>query len=161
MMYENELALNAFAMGYLKKLVADIPDERMAEQPHGIVNHPAWTLGHLAISYDYVAKCLGLPLELLRWHPKHAPGTTPDPDRTKYPSKVEFIEKLEHNAARVIPAVRTADPAKLTGPQPVEFLQPHVQTISHLVSHLLTTHIMTHAGQLSAWRRAAGMKGIT
>ena len=70
MPYETELALNAFGSAYLAKLVAATPDERLAEQPAPGMNHMAWTLGHLAVAYDYVAKCLGQPLVLLRWHPK-------------------------------------------------------------------------------------------
>ncbi|MFO0937389.1 MAG: DinB family protein [Gemmataceae bacterium] len=157
-MYDNERAIHAFALDYLRSLIADIPDERMAEQPIAGLNHPAWTLGHLAIAYDYVGKCLGLPLELLRWHPLYAPGTIPVPDRSRYPSKQELMAKLEANAARVMPFVESADPAKLTGPQPVEFLKPHIKTVSELLSHLLTSHIANHIGQLSAWRRVAGIK---
>ena len=159
-MYDNELAINSLAMDYLRKLVAEIPDERMAEQPFPGMNHPAWTLGHLAVAYDYAGKCMGLPVELLRWHPKYAPGTTPDPDRSKYPPKAELLGKLEANAARIVAAVRTADPATMTGPQPVEFLRPQIETVGQLLSHLLTSHIAVHLGQLTVWRRMLGMKGV-
>jgi hypothetical protein len=160
MPYETELALNGFGTHYLAKLVAQTPDERLAEQPAPGMNHMAWTLGHLAVAYDYVAKCLGQPLTLLRWHPTYAPGTKPVPDRTAYPPKDELTAKLEENRQRILPFVRAADRSLLQGPQPVEFLKPHVETIDHLVAHLLTTHVLNHVGQLSAWRRAAGMTGV-
>jgi hypothetical protein len=33
-------------LGFARKLVGDLPTIR--GQPHGVVNHPAWSLGHLA-----------------------------------------------------------------------------------------------------------------
>ena len=33
---------------FAKGLVADLTAEQMCQQPHGVVNHPAWSLGHLA-----------------------------------------------------------------------------------------------------------------
>ena len=45
---------------HLEKLVQDLTDEQMVQQPHGVVNHPAWTLGHLASDSDIMAKMLGL-----------------------------------------------------------------------------------------------------
>jgi hypothetical protein len=47
---ESELKVNLFLMQYCRMLVEDIADERMAEQPIAGVNHPAWVLGHLALS---------------------------------------------------------------------------------------------------------------
>ncbi len=34
-------------LDYLRRLIADVPDERLTEQPAGAVNHPAWVIGHL------------------------------------------------------------------------------------------------------------------
>lgn len=159
-MYERELKCHAFMFDYLRRLAADLPDDRLADQPHPGMNHPAWILGHLAIAYDYVGQCVGLPLQLKRWHPLFSPGTSPVPERGKYPSKAELLEKLEANAARVLPAVPNADPTRLAGPQPVEILKPHIMTVGELLTHLLTSHIGTHVGQLSVWRRVIGMPGV-
>ena len=53
--------LNVYAMN-LKRLgmhVQDLSDEQMVEQPSGVINHPAWTLGHLAATADNLAKTFG------------------------------------------------------------------------------------------------------
>ena len=47
-MLDNAIQVNLFLMHYCQMLVGDIADERMAEQPHAGVNHPAWVVGHLA-----------------------------------------------------------------------------------------------------------------
>ncbi|MEI6256159.1 MAG: hypothetical protein WCQ77_05885 [Planctomycetota bacterium] len=35
-------------LGYAKRLVADIPDDKMAFQPASGMNHAAWVLGQLS-----------------------------------------------------------------------------------------------------------------
>ena len=51
-MLDSELKINRFLVEYVRKLVGDVPDERMAEQPLPGVNHPAWILGYLVWSTD-------------------------------------------------------------------------------------------------------------
>src|SRR4051812_35091605 len=58
-MLDSELKVNQFLMQYCRTLVADVADERMAEQPLPGVNHPAWILGHLAFSADRARWLLG------------------------------------------------------------------------------------------------------
>jgi len=47
-MLDSAIQVNLFLIGFCRRLLADIPDERLAEQPVADVNHPAWVLGHLA-----------------------------------------------------------------------------------------------------------------
>ena len=63
----SKLVLNQFAFHrqYLSMLVDDIPDDQLTAQPGGIVNHPAWQLGHLAFVSDRFATMLG-QLHLIR-----------------------------------------------------------------------------------------------
>jgi hypothetical protein len=51
-MLDTEIKINLFLTQYCGMLMADIADERMAEEPLPGVNHPAWILGHLAVSAD-------------------------------------------------------------------------------------------------------------
>jgi hypothetical protein len=41
----NSLALN---LDFLRRMVADLDDNQMVGQVGGVVNHPAWTLGHVS-----------------------------------------------------------------------------------------------------------------
>ena len=34
----------------------------MVGQPNGVINHPAWSLGHLTVSADHLGTFLGLEL---------------------------------------------------------------------------------------------------
>ena len=57
--------LYGFNLGRAETLVKDLSTEQMAAQPGGVINHPAWSLGHLVISADHLGQLLGLhPVEL-------------------------------------------------------------------------------------------------
>lgn len=159
---ETACRLNRFMMHYLTRLVQDVPDERLAEQPTPGVNNPAWLLGHLAVVPDY-----GLPLigggKLCPddWHRTFAPGTTPQSERTLYPSKADLLAAIERGYQALCEHSLQATPEQLAAPQPVAFLQTWMPTVNDILMHLLTTHFATHLGQLSAWRRQAGFTSVS
>ena len=53
-------------LGYAKRLVADVPEVRMACQPAAHMNHAAWVLGHLACTADMLGAMLGMQLSAWR-----------------------------------------------------------------------------------------------
>ena len=61
MMMQPVLHSFGYALDYLRELVADVsPADRVA-QPGGIVNHPAWVIGHLTHSCELLCGVIGLP----------------------------------------------------------------------------------------------------
>ncbi len=162
-MFERECTLYAFTMGYARLLSEDIDDARFAEQPAPGLNHPAWVLGHLAICTDYAAGLLGLPAACPKpWAQLFGPGSTPRPDRSIYPAKVDLLNVLEKGHERVTKAARNADPESIAQPHTLEiaFLKGPLPTVGDLLAHLMTTHEAAHLGQLSTWRRILGMPGV-
>lgn len=161
-MFDRERRLYADQYGYARHLVADIPDEELAEQPVPGINHPAWTLGHLVIAADYGLAVLGKPtLAPEGWGPLFNPGTVPDPNRATYPSKAELMGAYEAGHAAFAAAAAELDDARAAAPNPVASLKQRFPTLGDLVAYLLTTHEATHTGQLSAWRRTMGKQGVT
>ena len=113
--------LNVYAMN-LKRLgmhVQDLSAEQMVEQPSGVINHPAWTLGHLAATADNVAKTLGqestFPEE---WRAACSTGGTPSGDAADFPSKEQLLEQLGAQHERVAAALAAADAELLDQPHP-------------------------------------------
>src|SRR3954469_12960589 len=110
-MLDTALKVNAFLGEYCRMLVADIPDERMAEQPIAGVNHPAWILGHLAIaSYRVVTILGGNPDVPPGWMEKFGPGSKPTASRADYPPKDELLRTAEQSFERVRRAIAEATP---------------------------------------------------
>lgn len=145
-------------LGYARRLVADVSADQMCEQPHGLVNHPAWSLGHLAVAADHVGQMLGLSSDLpAGWEDTWKAGGTPSPNKGLYPGKDELLRVMEQQHARVAQALSTADPAALAQPYPVEKLRDYFPTVGDFAIFLMTAHEMDHLGQIAAWRRAMGL----
>lgn len=144
-----------------KQLLADVPDERWAEQPHGLPNHPAWTVAHLCTGLGLLIHLLGgESLTPADWPDRYGPGTQPTADLAAYPPREELLSVLERSHARVaellpgVPEERFADPP----PEPLRAFAP---TLGHIVTYLLLCHGPTHNGQLTAWGRVSGYQAIT
>ena len=56
--------LYGFNLGFAERLVKDLSTEQMAAQRGGVINHPAWSLGHLVVSADRLGQLLGLQSNL-------------------------------------------------------------------------------------------------
>jgi hypothetical protein len=143
---------------FAKRLVGDLTDDQMCAQPHGVVNHPAWSLGHLAVAADSLGKVLGLNPDLpAGWADTFKTGGTPSPDKSLFPGKDEILGVLERQHARLAQALTDADPMALVQPHPNEKSRAHFPTVGDYAIFLMTAHEMDHLGQIAAWRRAMGL----
>ena len=58
-MLQHVIFVYGFNLNVARRLVRDLTAEQMCQQPHGVVNHPAWSLGHLAAASVGLLKALG------------------------------------------------------------------------------------------------------
>lgn len=145
-----------FNLGMAERLVADLAPAQMVLQPSGVVNHPAWTLGHLVMSANGLAGLLGLPSQAPEgWDRIFATGGIPSGDAADYPAREELLAALAAQHERNTAAVLQADPAWFAKPHPDERLRKYFPTVGDVVTFLMTSHETSHLGQISAWRRAA------
>ena len=157
-MREHLLFTYKFNLGHLESLVQDLTDQQMVQQPHGVVNHPAWTISHLASSANFVAKALGLESTFpATWEEAPKPGSVPSGDVSQYPSKADLLTELTAQHERVAEAVANADPAVFANEYPDEAVRKYFPTIGDMVNYMLGAHEGTHIGQVAAWRRAMGL----
>ena len=145
-------------LGFAKRLVGDLSEDQMCAQPHGVVNHPAWSLGHLAVAADHLGKLLGLSSDLpAGWEDTFKTGGTPSPDKRVFPGKDELLRVIAQQHARIAQGLADADPAALARPHPHEKSRAHFPTVGDFAIFLMTAHEMDHLGQIAAWRRAMGL----
>ena len=158
-MMQHVVFLYGFNLKFAKGLVADLTAEQMCQQPHGLVNHPAWSLGHLAASKVGLLRILGHEASLpVGWGEAWAgAGGIPGSDPSGFPSKDELVSTFESLHDRVTTAVKAADAATLATPHPIEGARKYFPTLGDHVVFLMTSHEMAHLGQLAAWRRAMGL----
>ena len=141
-----------------EQLVADVAEDQMAVQPSGLVNHPAWTLGHLASTSNSLGGMLGLPSTFPEaWRDSFRMGGIPSADAADYPSKAELVAQLRAQHERVAQAASAAGAEQLGQPPANPRLRERFPTVGDFMAALMTNHEAGHIGQLAAWRRAMGL----
>ena len=144
-----------------ERLVDDLTGDQMVAQPSGVINHPAWTLGHLGATSDALAGMLGLPSTFPgAWREACRMGSIPSGDAADYPAKRELLAQLRAQHERVAEAVAAVDAERLQQPTPPR-LRERFPTIGDFAAALMTMHEGHHLGQLAAWRRALGLGAAT
>ena len=155
--------LNSYGLtlDYLRRLAADVPDGALTRQPGGVVNHPAWVIGHLTYSCQALGGELGLtPWLPASWENLFGTGSVPTAERSVYPSKADLLAALDNGQARLTARLAALGDAGMTGPLPDERYRAMFPTVGHAVVHILTAHAAVHVGQLSVWRRSAGYQPL-
>lgn len=157
-MLDHVLRAASVNVDYAKKLVADIPDDKMCAQPVEGMNHAAWVLGHLAYVFDSMMGVFDeQPVMSAEWKELFNLKSRPLADRGKYPSKAALFEAYEKAYQRIVDAVKAASPESLARDFPNPRLRESLPTVGMAMVHILTSHQGVHLGQLSAWRRAQGL----
>ena len=140
-----------------ERLVADLTDEQMVAQPSGMINHPAWTLGHLGAGSDALAGMLGVPSTFPDgWREAFRRGSIPRGDVAVYPSKEQLLEQLRAQHERVAGAMKTADAMRMRQPAPPRYRE-RFPRVGDFAIAVMTVHEGHHLGQVAAWRRAMGL----
>ena len=146
---------------YAKKLVADIPEEKMCVQPVAGMNHAAWVLGHITYVLDSMVSVFDeKPAMSAEWKALFNLASKPEADRAKYPSKAALLEAYQAALERIVGLIKAASPEQLAAEFPNPRLRPTLPTVGIAMVHILTSHQGVHLGQLSAWRRAQGLGSV-
>lgn len=150
----------AFNLDYTRALVDDLTEDQMTMVPApGLVNHPAFTLGHLISGCAVLAVDLGAEMLMPEgWADlflRKGPGDPrmPNPDQGQYPSKKALLQELENQHERIKSLLLNIDPKKLEEPLSWRF-SAYMPTLLDVVLFMCVNHEAMHLGQLAAWRRA-------
>ena len=91
-MIDHLLFVYAFNLRHARHLVEGLTPEQGVAQPGGLVNHVAWSIGHLALTSDVVAMELGqaqgFPPE---WMERFFPGMPITGDVDAYPPLADLL----------------------------------------------------------------------
>jgi hypothetical protein len=148
----------AYALDFLREQVADVTDKDMTAQPNGVVNHPAWTIGHITAAVHLLSRTIGVPKWLpTEWVQHYRTGSTPISDAGPYDSKHELLSKLREAQTKITQAIEQMNDSQLDVVFPAEAFRDVFPTIRHALTQVLIGHTSFHVGQLSLWRKAMGL----
>jgi hypothetical protein len=152
--------LHSFAYGldYLREQVAGVADADFVAQPKGILNHPAWTIGHLTDICQMVGEVIGVePWLPADWAKRYGSGSVPLADASVYEAKSQALRMLVDAQSRISLAVQRLTDDQLDEPFPGASYQEVFPSIRHFLTQVLVAHTAFHVGQISIWRKAMGL----
>jgi len=148
-------------LDYLRRLVADVPNDLLTRQPAGAVNHPAWVIGHLVYSCEAIGGEIGLtPWLASDWKSRFGTGSTPVEDRAAYPEKEALLAALRDGQRRLAERLTVVGNEGMAAPLPDVRYRSVFPTVGHAVLHILTAHAAGHVGQVTVWRRVMGLGAL-
>lgn len=151
-----------YCLGYLREQVAELSDADTIAQPNGIMNHPAWVMGHLTYTCQLLGGAIGLaPWLPGDWAERYGTGSVPVADAGLYETKRNLLAILDDAQMRIARAVEEMDDSRLDEPFPDEAYLDVFPTMRHALTQVLVGHTANHIGQVSVWRRAMGLPPMT
>lgn len=157
----------SLCLGYADRLLADIPPDQFAKfaVSGGTTiesNHPAFCLGHLVLYAPKIVTQLGgtpsaIPENFESLFSKDA-KCVDDPDGTIYPAMDIVVDSFRSAYAAALTAARNASDEQYAQPNPAGGRMTELfPTLGSMHAFYCSGHMMMHLGQVSAWRRAAGL----
>ncbi len=167
-MLESYLATIEHTRNQTLKLVADLSDEQLAQQPAGPggskVNHAAWVLGHLLqVDFAFLQLLTGeAPPAFIddAWRATYGQKSVPVADPGKYKPKAFYVDHLKDVRSKIIAKLKQMTPDDFHKPHPDPARRERFPTVGHAVMLYGTWHEAYHSGQLSTWRRVLGLPAV-
>ncbi len=137
----------------LEKFTADLSDDEYFKIPAEGANHPAWIIGHIAVSEDsLVAAATGGEKEIAEsLQELFKGGSKCVADAATYPTRTEIDELFKTSRARTVEALKAADESTWGNPSPEGFSKDVFPTMGTIWG-MQGTHQFWHIGQLTVCR---------
>ncbi len=156
------------ALSYTEKLLTGLPREKFARfacpasEPI-VSNHPSFILGHLSLYAPKILSDVGvttdgisIPTSFNAVYSKDA-KCVDDPDGVIYPAMEEVVETYFESYRIAMERIKNVPNEAYDKPNLNTAAISRFPTIGSMHAFYLSGHLMLHLGQLSAWRRAAGL----
>ena len=149
-------------LNYAQALLGDLTDQHMVLRPGGAMNHPAWILGHVSLYHPIVVDMLAnRPFADARDDKLYGfAGQGPVDDLSVYGTKQSIVQRFVDGHEQVAQALLAATPADFARKPNLDRWAAVYPTIEFMLPDLLLHHESLHIGQLSIWRRAAGLPSV-
>lgn len=157
-MIDHLLFVYAFNLCHARHLVEGLTPEQGVAQPGGLVNHVAWSIGHLALTSDVVAMELGqaqvFPPE---WMEQFFPGMPITGDVDAYPPLADLLAQLEISHTRLSALIPTLSAEDLEVEPKMDLVRRRYASVGQFATYAMTAHEGVHLGQVADIRRALGL----
>jgi hypothetical protein len=147
-----------FMIGFTDMFVNDIDEAKFADRLGTSINHPAFVLGHCTYYAGVCMQMLGGEIELGEEEATlYEMGVDCSDDATLYPSKADSIAAFNERINTVLDFLETCEEDVFARSSEGTWFENYFPTYGGGAAFMLVGHIPFHLGQISAWRRVAGM----
>ncbi len=143
----------------IEMYTGDLSDEEYFKPAAPGTNHPAWIVGHIAVTEDsLVSMITGRAKRFPQtMHDLLGPSSTCESDASKYPSRSELGEMLRNSLAHTVEALQKFDEGNWADPAPEGLPEGFFDTAGS-VWGLIGFHQFWHIGQLTTCRTVLNKK---
>ena len=145
-------------ISFTDMLVNDVDEAKWADRFGTTINHPAFILGHTAYYAGVCMQMLGGEIAIAdEEEALYAHGRECVDDASLYPAKADSIAAFNQRLSTVADHLESLDDAAFGASSGDSWFAEHFPTMGGGAAFMTIGHVMFHLGQLSAWRRVAGM----
>ncbi|MBC24174.1 MAG: hypothetical protein CMJ32_09705 [Phycisphaerae bacterium] len=139
-------------------LTRDIDPDRFADRFGTSINHPAFVMGHCGYFAGYCIEMLDGPRVLeSRDSELYGLGSKCLDEPSRYPDKDAAVNALVDRLHQAAEFIETGGDQPLARSSEGTFFAEKFSTLGGIANFMLVGHVGYHIGQISAWRRVAGM----
>lgn len=159
-MEETIIELFDFQLLYLKRLVENIPENRLYENQVEGFNSAGWILAHLCIEAEDVFNYLNIPYEKLntKWPNLLNNIRKNSSSFNQLPTKGELLAILEERYALLSNKYLELTDFERKSNHPSKMLRDIFSNVDSWFAHHLTTHIAIHCGNIVVLKKLLGIE---
>ena len=147
-----------FSLNLATILVKDIEADKFADRRGSTINHPAFVLGHLSYYMGVCMQLMGGEIELADSDTElYQHGVECHDNPGLYPGKDDAIAQFTERLNTVCDFLDSCDESAFAKSSEGTFFEERMPTMGAITTFMMVGHVNLHLGQLSAWRRVAGM----
>ena len=151
-----------FVQNLVHMLCDDVDADRFADRVGTTINHPAFVLGHTAYYAGVCVEILGGTVTFDDGEAElYQHGAECLDDKSKYPDKATCIARFESRCQEAAEFLTACDASLFEQSAKDTPFVGRFETLGAVASFMLVGHPCFHLGQLSAWRRVAGMSSAS
>jgi hypothetical protein len=156
---ETIISLFNFQLLYLRKIIRNIPEDRLYERQLDYFNSAGWLLGHICVEAEDVFNHLNISYDKLdlNWYAWFKNSTGAIESLDDLPTKQQLLVKLEERYTLLSSLyLNLSDKQRLTD-HPSKMLKEVFPNLDSWFAHHLTTHIAIHCGNIVVWKKMIGL----
>ena len=137
----------------------DIDESKFADRFGTTINHPAFVLGHLAYYFGVCIQLLGGEVVFEEHEDSvYSHGVDCIEDASTYLDKAGSITRYKTRLEEALAFIASCDAEVFNCSTDGTPFKGRMETLGQVAAFMLSGHPAFHIGQLSAWRRVAGMQ---